>query len=231
MTFGTRKLAPLLGLLPMLALADFDSAHWKTRLAQQEDINSLGMLYLELSVEEYPTQGVSYGLHGKDGDSRYYDKRLPDPSKEAGARFLAARQALLAKLETIDSEVLSRDDQVDLHILKTRAKLDLLSSIDLKDRESPYNWSSALSSGMSGLIMRDYAPLDGRLQSFGSRCEKTGEYLDKVRAALAPADIEPTAQHKSTALAQFKGLDQDGGLYDKNLPELLAKSTLAKAQQ
>ena len=101
----------LLALAPAFALADFSTTEWQSRAIKEQGINALGQLYLELSLEENPVAGIYYGVHGKDNDVDYYDRRLPDTNSETGAAFDTARQAMLLKLNTIDHSKLSRPDR------------------------------------------------------------------------------------------------------------------------
>ena len=104
----------------------FSIDEWQQRVGTEGSIDRLGRLYLELLMEENPVRGVQFGIHGKEGDPSWYDRRLPDASLEAAARFSAARKRLKERLDAIDPEPLARADQIDLHILKNRVALDQL---------------------------------------------------------------------------------------------------------
>ncbi len=206
-------------------------ADWRENINAEADINRLGEYYLQLELEQWPTDGIAYGLHGKDGDPTFYDDRLPDPTVATAGAFDAARETLLRRLGKIDASALGRSDQIDLRILNNRVKLDLFRAQTLRLQESPSTWSQTLSYGLSGLVGRDYAPLDQRLLSLGRRCAGTANYLAGVRAILTQQSIQPPAVDKSTALAQFRGFEREGGLFDKVLPAQLAASKLASEQQ
>ncbi|AQA19629.1 hypothetical protein BST95_16695 [Halioglobus japonicus] len=223
--------APLSFAAVTQAEASWDRSAWEQQVAAERDINELGRLYLELTLEQSPHNSVFRGLHGTAAEPTRYDDRMADASPVARASFDSARETLLAKLEGIGASALSRSDQIDLHILKKRVELHLFNSRELGSGASPFTWSSALSTGLSSLLMRDFAPLDQRLSSLGKRCAATGDYLGGVKASLAPDDVLPTEQHKKTALAQLGGLDRDGGLFDKTIPDLLASSSLSDDQQ
>ncbi len=214
------------------AAADvFSIDAWEQRVASENSIDRLGRLYLELLMEENPVRGVQFGIHGKEGDASWYDRRLPDASPEAAARFSTARKQLLQRLGAMDPEPLARADQIDLHILKNRVALDQLQVTRLDALTSPLNYVTTLGTAMSGLVLRDYAPLEERLLSFGARCAGTPVYLEQTRAALLPPYVQPSELDKAQALGRLQAMGQDGSLYSKTLPELLKSSGLDEPQQ
>jgi len=206
--------------------ADISLDEWQQRVAAESSIDRLGRLYVEFILEEDPTQSTQLGIHGKGDDSGYYDRRLPDASAERAALSHAGRVFLLSKLAGIDASKLNRPDQIDLHILTQRVKLDQLQNERLGALDNPLNWITALGEAMSGLVLRDYAPVDERLQRFGARCTATPEFLDQLRARLLPAAVKPTELQKTVTLQRLDGMTADGALYQKTLPELLASSGL-----
>jgi uncharacterized protein (DUF885 family) len=205
---------------------EFTIEDWKKHVADESSIDRLGRHYLEFLMEENPVNGVAYGIHGKEGDVSYYDRRLPDAAAAAAADFSAARAQLLAKLEAIDADSLSRPDQIDLHILKNQVALDQLQVTRLGALTSPLNYVTTLGQAMSGLVLRDYAPLEERLESFGARCAATGGYLDETRAALLPPGVRPSQMDKTVTQSRLAAMTGEGGLFGKTLPELLNSSGL-----
>ena len=91
---------------------------------------------------------------------------------------------------------------------------------------SPLNYVTALGQAMSGLVLRDYAPLEERLESFGARCAATGRYLEQVRAALLPPYVLPSQMDKVVTQSRLTGMTKEGALYSKTLPDLLESSAL-----
>jgi uncharacterized protein (DUF885 family) len=226
-----RMLAVAGALLPALLFAAVPPADWLQRLEAETSIDRLGRLYLELLLEEDPSQAAGYGIHGKADDPTYYDRRLPDPGAESEAAFRAARAALIVKLESIDPEFLARPDQIDRHILLQRVRLDRMLIAQLGAGTNPLNPVTSLGEAMSGLVLRDYAPLEQRLQSFGARCSATGPFLQQLRERLAPAEVRPAGTEKSVALQRLRAMLLPGALYDRTLPDLLAASALDAAAQ
>ena len=203
---------------------------WQARVENETSIDALGQLYLALLLEEDPTSGIGYGIHGKGDEPRYYDDRLPDVSTAAWDKAIDARKFFLQRLADIDSASLSRAEQIDLHILRNKIGLQQLELTRLSVSSNPLTYVSMLGEAFSGLILRDYAPLPQRLQSFAARCTGVGEFLDDARQALAPPSVHPTTEQKKVAVAQLRAMVQADGLFDKSLPELIATARLSADQ-
>ena len=205
---------------------EFTIENWKSRVEAGGNMDHYGRLYLEFLMEENPVSGGGYGIHGIEGDPSWYDRRLPDVSHAAAAEGMAARKFFLEKLDAIDTKKLGRPDQIDLHILKNQVALDQLQETHLGTLTNPLNYVTTLGQGMSGLVFRDYAPIEERLQSFGARCKATGKYLEGVRAALSPPDVRPSLMNKTMTASRLGGMTGEGSLYKKTLPDLVENSGL-----
>ncbi|MSQ98086.1 MAG: DUF885 family protein, partial [Xanthomonadales bacterium] len=224
--------AIIAGLFMSSALsAGFSLEEWQARVTAENSIDQLGRLYIEFILEEDPSQGSTLGIHGKGDDASYYDNRLPDASAERNAVNSAGRVFLLQRLLHIDPQGLSRPDQIDLHILTQKVTLDQFQVDRLGALTNPLNWATTLGEAMSGLVLRDYAPVDQRLRSFGARCAATPLMLDQVQAVLQPDSVKPTEVEKMVTLQRLEGLTAKGGLYDKTLPQLLQASALGAEEQ
>lgn len=210
---------------PAMAVEPSD---WNERLQSETDIDRLGRLYLELLLEEDPTSAASYGVHGRGEDSYYYDRRMPNPGPDARTRFAEQRAAMQKKLAAIDPEKLSRPEQIDLHILTKRVAYHRMLTEELEAWKNPMNWTGSLGSAFSGLVLRDYAPLDDRLVSFGERCKGTPAYLAGVKETLGDDAVQPPEMNKAIALSSLQGMTREGTLFDKTLPDLLSTSGLAE---
>lgn len=158
---------------------------WGERIKAETDIDRLGRLYLEMLLEETPTSASSYGIHGREDEPYYFDRRMPDPSPEARARFAMKRAALQEKLSAMDVGALSRAEQIDHHILSKRVAYHRMLAEELQTWQDPLTWTGSLGSAFSGLVLRDYAPLEDRLTSFGARCGQTPGYLSGVQIGRA----------------------------------------------
>jgi len=205
-----------------------EPSDWNDRLQSETDIDRLGRLYLELLLEEDPTNAASYGVHGRGENPYYYDRRMPDAGADARAQFAAQRAAMQQKLAVIDPETLSRPEQIDLHILTKRVAYHRMLTEEMNTWQNPMNWTGSLGSAFSGLVLRDYAPLDERLVSFGARCKETPAYLAGVKVTLGDDSIQPPEMNKVIALSNLQGMTREGTLFDKTLPELLSTSELSE---
>ena len=193
-------------------------------------IDTLGRLFLELMLEENPTDGIQIGIHGKGDNPTYYDDRMPEISVEAWTAAYDARNFMIGHLDSFDADALSRADQIDLHILKTKVALDQLDVTKLGGLTDPGNLVGNLGTGLSELLLREYSPIEERLQSLGKRCAASGAYLEGARSALAPPYVQPTAVQKAVSVSRLRSMVEEGGLFDKTLPDLISTSSLDEGQ-
>lgn len=215
---------------PLLA-SEFSTEEWLKRAQAEASIDQLGRLYVEFLLEEDPSNSGTFGIHGKADTPAYYDDRLPDLSAASVAASAKARAAFLQRLQAFDVDKLSRPDQIDLHILTQRVKLEQFAVDKLAALQNPLNWVTSLGESMSSLLLRDYAPLEQRLQSFGSRCAATPGFLQQLQGHLQPDSVQPTELEKKYTLLRLAGMQQEGGLYDKTMPGLLMDSNLSAEQK
>jgi uncharacterized protein (DUF885 family) len=212
------------------AIGEFSLEDWRSKVTAEQDIDRLARLYVDYRLEANPTFGLQIGIHGKDGLPRYFDSRLPDVSAAAWAAWRDTHLFLRKRLAAIDTAQLSGADRLDHHILANQVEQQLLQVTELGSTTDPLTYVGTLGEAFTGLILRDYAPLDQRLESFGDRCAATPRFLEQARSALTPPDVRPTGPQKQLALARLRGMVRNGGLFDKSLPELLAQAKLAPAR-
>ena len=212
---------------PPIAMAEFDSSDWTRRVEAETSIDGLAKLYVEYLLESNPTFGINIGVHGRDGDPSYYDDRLADTSAEAWASGYETLLFLRQRFASIDVAGLSEAEKVDLDILKNQVVQQILQVTRLGAMTNPLGYVSGLGTAFSGLVLRDYAPVEQRLVSFGRRCAATADYLKGAKAALLPPHVQPTGVQKQVTVARLKGMVKPGGLFDKSLPELIQASDLS----
>ncbi len=212
---------------PPIVMAEFDSSDWTRRVEAETSIDGLAKLYVEYLLESNPTFGINIGVHGRDGDPSYYDDRLADTSAEAWASGYETLLFLRQRFASIDVAGLSEAEKVDLHILKNQVEQQILQVTRLGAMTNPLGYVSGLGTAFSGLVLRDYAPVEQRLVSFGRRCAATADYLKGAKAALLPPHVQPTGVQKQVTVARLKGMVKPGGLFDKSLPELIQASDLS----
>jgi uncharacterized protein (DUF885 family) len=213
-----------------LAATEFSLEDWKSRVEAEEDINELAELYIEFLLESSPVFAMQIGIHGKEGAPRYHDRRLPDASAAGWARSYSAHVFVRDRLAAIETETLTPATQVDHHILANQIEYQILQMTRLGSMTNPLTYVGSLGNAFTGLVLRDYAPLEGRLESFGDRCRSTSSYLEQVRQVLLPPYVQPTAVQKQMAPARLRGMIREGGLFDKSLPELLEGSDLEESR-
>ena len=209
-----------------LANADFDVDAWAESLQGEANVNTLARRYLDMSIQLNPPMGGALGIHGTEENPGAFDDHLADKSPAAWDASYRAHVSFRDRLAAIDASKLSRADQIDLHILKNDVALSLLSLTRLGSSTNPQTYVGGLGGAFSGLVLRDYAPVEQRLRSFGSRCAETGQYLDDARVALLPPHVQPTALEKQTTLGRLAGTIGDTGLFKKALPKMIATSNL-----
>lgn len=138
------------------------------------------------------------------GDHRY-DDRIDDLSAAGRNKGLAFSKNLLARLDKLPLNKLSREDQVDALILKN----DLRSNIFSNETLQAWAWDPQIYSGIAGsaiygLMARDYAPIEQRMQSAITRIALIPQILQQARENLDPARVPKT--HAETVARQNQGL-------------------------
>jgi len=212
------------------AHAEVDIDDWVESIQSESDINALARVYLDLSIRINPPRGGSLGIHGTPENPHAFDDHLGDVSAAGWDARYRANLAFRDRLAAIDAAELTRADQIDLHILMNDVEYSLLRLTKLGQMTNPLTYVSGLGNAFSDLVLRDYAPVDQRLRSFGSRCAETGDYLQHARAALLPASVQPTGVQKQSAAGRLKGTVGESGLFKKVLPEMIRSSTLDDAE-
>ena len=213
-----------------VATADVDVDAWAEAIQAESDINRLAHMYLDFSIRINPPTGGALGIHGTPDNPHLYDDHLGDVSAAGWDTRYRANLAFRDRLAAIDATELTRADQIDLHILMNDVETSLLDLTTLGEMTDPLTYVSGLGSAFSGLVLRDYAPVDQRLRSFGSRCAETGTFLQNAREALLPASVQPTAVKKQSAVGRLHGTVGDSGLFKKVLPEMIRASGLDNAE-
>ena len=133
------------------------------------------------------------------GDHRY-DAKLGDYSQEGVAESLALEKRYLARLDAINAGALNGDPWVDYHILRNRIESSIFEMEEIREHEwNPLVYN--VTGSIYGLLAREFAPLEERLQSVASRLEQIPRVLDAARANLG----NPPQVHTETAMIQNKG--------------------------
>ena len=138
------------------------------------------------------------------GDHRF-DSELDDLSQAGRDKSVAWARGMLAELDKIDSQALSRENQVDALILRNNLEGTLW---DLETFRS-WAWDPQVYSGLAGgaiynLMAREFAPMPERLKSATARMEKLPTLLQQARENLDPARVPKT--HAETVAKQNQGV-------------------------
>lgn len=145
-----------------------------------------------------PIDATLIGDHRRDGQLDRVD--------DAGRRDRLERyEAYLTRLESIDRQALSRANQVDAELLRNELRSRIWRLRTLEEwRWNPLVYVQASGSSIYGLLARDFAPLDERLENAASRLEQLPRFLEQAREAI---DLQRVPKiHAETAIRQNPGL-------------------------
>ncbi|CAN5238495.1 DUF885 domain-containing protein [soil metagenome] len=187
----TRRSIGLLGLMaaatpafaagsPDAAFADF-SKRYIDDIARQAPITATGL-----------------------GDHRF-DHELTDLSAKGRAKRLASARRMLKEADKFKADQLSRENQVDLALVKNQLRYDIWTDQVLQSWAwDPQIYNGAAGSALYTLMAREFAPLSTRLQSAMARMEKLPKLLAQTRAELVPARVPRI--HAETVAKQNAGV-------------------------
>jgi len=188
-----RRLAALLA-LAFLALPVFAA----TPGSADARFEALSQRYLAEFGRYSPVSATSLGDHRFDGD-------LDDMSADGRARRVAWVRGVLAELQAIDRNALSRANQVDAAMLENQLRYVIWSDQAYRDWSwDPLVYTQLSGQAVYGLLAREFAPLPERLRSVTARLEQLPTLLEQARANLVPARVP--AIHAETAVKQNSGV-------------------------
>ncbi|MFQ5634020.1 MAG: DUF885 domain-containing protein [Gammaproteobacteria bacterium] len=208
---------------------EFSEQQWRAAIVAERDINRLAASYVEYLAHADQVYASQLGMHGTPDDPRYFDRRLTDVSVEAWSANYDAHLFLREVLAAFDPDSLSDEDRIDHHILSYRVERRILGLTRLQNMLDPLAYVTNLGAAFNVLVLRDYAPVEQRLQSFGERCAATREYLEQSRRALMPPHVQPSAIKKQVAAARLANMYGPKSLFERTLPGLLAGARLKPA--
>ncbi|HEX2082640.1 MAG TPA: DUF885 domain-containing protein [Xanthomonadaceae bacterium] len=159
---------------------------------------ALSKRYLDEGLALAPVSATQIGDHR-------FDSQIDDLSPAGRKKMLDWNLAMLAELGKIDTQALSRENQVDALILRNNLEGNVW---DLETFQS-WAWDPQVYSGLAGgaiynLMAREFAPMPERLKSAAARMEKIPALLAQARENLDPARVPKT--HAETVAKQNKGV-------------------------
>jgi uncharacterized protein (DUF885 family) len=160
--------------------------------------SQLAARYLDEVPDRSPVAATALGDHRA-------DDRLDDVDAAARERlrsiFLGYREALAA----IDRNALSRANQVDAAILDNEIESTLFELDTLEEWAwNPLYYVRLSGNAIYGLLSRDFAPLEQRLDNAASRLEQLPRFFAQARESLQPERVPKI--HAETAIQQNRGL-------------------------
>jgi uncharacterized protein (DUF885 family) len=138
------------------------------------------------------------------GDHRF-DSEIDDLSAAGRDNAIAFSRGVLAELDALDRDKLSRENQIDAGVLRNQLQSDLWALETLQS----WAWDPQAYSGLAGgaiynLMARDFAPLPERLKSATARMEKLPRLYAQMRQNLDPARVPKI--HADTVSKQHGGV-------------------------
>ena len=154
--------------------------------------------YLNEVIEFSPVGATAMGDHRA-------DDRLDEVDAAARERERTAFVGYRDRLAAIDTNELTRANQVDAAILRNEIESSLFGLDTLEE----WAWNPLLYVRLSGgavygLLARDFAPLEQRLDNAAARLEQLPRFLEQARGALQPERVPKI--HAETAIQQNPGL-------------------------
>jgi uncharacterized protein (DUF885 family) len=149
----------------------------------------------------YPASATEIGNHDHDGE-------WPDLSDDGVAERLAFLTDAQVRLAELDPAALSRDEQIDRRILEETIAAVRFDEEALRERTwSPLSYVYLFGGGLFGLVSREFAPLEVRLNSALSRLDGLPAALEAATATLLTGGDRPISHfHTQKAIDTMPGV-------------------------
>lgn len=154
--------------------------------------------WLDGWLEQQPVSATQTGKHD-------FDDRIEDLSAAGRQKFVEFSKKALAEVDALDASKLSRENQVDLAILRNQIRYDIWQVETLQS----WAWDPQAYNGLAGgalytLMAREFAPLPQRLKSATARMEKIPALFAQMRENLDLARVPKI--HAETVAKQNAGI-------------------------
>lgn len=191
-----RKIA-ILGLAMLILLGSATPAFAES--ASDKTLHDIAQDYISALPALSPTNATALGDHSK-------DDVLDDVGRQGREKRRKLLRSFSGRLQKVDRQKLSPANQVDAAILDNQLAADLFAIDELQEWAwSPVYYVNLAGSALYGLMARDFAPLEVRLQSATARLEAIPRFLRQTRSELQPARVPKI--HAETAIAQNNGIN------------------------
>src|SRR5579864_1595132 len=160
-----------------------------------DELGPIEVGVLEHVFELQPSYGVFLGLH-------QYDGRLPDLTRGFTERWAAGSRSWLARLDALAEGRLTSGRRLDRRLLRLLLEgplFDLEESHELE--RNPMSYVGSIS--LTPYMVREYAPLEHRVEAMARTLEAVPALLENGLARLEPQLPEPFVR---LALAMGSGL-------------------------
>jgi len=192
---AARKIA-LPGLTMLFLLVSIPPAVAES--ASDKTLHGIAQDYIRALPALSPSNATVLGDHSK-------DDVLDDVGRQGREKRRKLLQGFARRLQKVDREELSAANQVDAAILANQLAADLFSIDQLQEWAwNPVYYVNLVGSALYGLMARDFAPLEVRLQSATARLEAIPRFLRQTRRELQPERVPKI--HAETAIAQNSGI-------------------------
>ena len=187
--------------------------------ATDEAFRNLADEYISDLTNLSPVNATLIGDHAADGELDQVDAAGREES-------LVLLREYKAALEALDFDQLTRENQVDAALLLHNLEAGIWTTETLQEWAwNPLYYVQLSGSAIYGLLARDYAPLEQRLESAASRLEQLPRFLEQARGEIDPERVPKI--HAETAVSQNPGL---GSIIDNMiLPHLASLSAEQRA--
>jgi uncharacterized protein (DUF885 family) len=133
------------------------------------------------------------------------DDQLDHVNAAARSKNAALYSKYLDALDEIDTDSLSRANQVDAEMLRAELQSNLWSLETLQQWAwNPLVYVNTSGSAIYGLVARDFAPIDQRLANVASRLAEIPRFLEQARTSIEPERVPKI--HAEKAVQQNPGL-------------------------
>ncbi len=163
-----------------------------------ERFDEISKDFLETLLQSSPVTATHLGDHR-------FDDQLDEVDAAARSQAVKSAHQRLSDLEALDLDELSRENQVDLALLRQRLKKTIWELETLREWEwNPLVYADTPGTSLYLLLSRDFAPLIERLGNVAARCRLLPRFFEQARSSMVK---EKTPRiHAETAVGQNEGI-------------------------